>query len=473
MRLNELVSSIRGEQYNMKETEITSLEFDSRKVKQGALFIALEGAQFDGHDFVSDAIKRGAVAVVTQKKMHIKIPQIVVENTRTTMAKLAKRFYGNLDDLHMIGITGTNGKTTTSFLIHSILETAGMHPGLIGTIYYIGETRAKAERTTPESLVLFGLLEQFKRGGAKAVVMEVSSHALSLERVNEIQFQTVVFTNLSQDHLDFHKTMDEYKAAKMRIFSLLVEDGCAIFNLDDAISTSIKDLKLKNTITYGWKNRGDVWANIISDSIAGIQTQVCYKNQKYKINSHLIGDFNIYNILAAFATGVAMGIDIDVVTSGIEKLQGVKGRMERVVNNVFVDFAHTPSALENALKSLRQYVPRKLLVVFGCGGDRDRAKRPKMGAVASRLADIIIITSDNPRSEAPTQIIKDIENGMTSTNYTIIEDRREAIRYALALKKENDILLVAGKGHEEYQKIGDKTLEFSDAEVIRACFESL
>jgi len=457
----------------MKETEITSLEFDSRKIQHGALFIALEGMQFDGHDFIADAIKRGAVAVVTQKKMHIKIPQIVVENTRTTMAKLAKRFYGNFDDLHMIGITGTNGKTTTSFLIHSILETAGMHPGLIGTIYYIGETRAKAKRTTPESLVLFGLLDQFKRGGAKAVVMEVSSHALSLERVNEIQFQTVVFTNLSQDHLDFHKTMDEYKAAKMRIFSLLDEDGCAIFNLDDAISKSIKYLKLRNTITYGWKNRGDVWANIISDSIAGIQAQVCYKNQKYKINSHLIGDFNIYNILAAFATGVAMGIDIDVVISGIEKLQGVKGRVERVVDNVFVDFAHTPSALENVLKSLRQYVPRKLLVVFGCGGDRDRAKRPKMGAIASRLADFIIITSDNPRSESPTQIIKDIENGITLTNYTIIEDRREAIRYALVLKKENDILLVAGKGHEEYQMIGDKTLRFSDAEVIRACFESL
>lgn len=457
----------------MKEIEITSLEFDSRRVKHGSLFIALEGAHFDGHDFIVDAIKRGAVAVVTQKKMAIEIPQIVVRNTRITMAKLAKRFYGSFDDIHMIGITGTNGKTTTSFLIHSILETAGMHPGLIGTIYYIGETKVKAERTTPESLALFGLLDQFKRGGAKAVVMEVSSHALSLERVNEMQFQTVVFTNLSQDHLDFHKTMDDYKAAKMRIFSLLDEDGFAVFNIDDAISRSIQDLNLKNTITYGLKNRGDVWANIISDSIDGIQAQVCYRDQKYKVNSHLIGDFNIYNILAAFAAGVAMGIDIDVIITGLEKLQGVKGRVERVVDNVFVDFAHTPSALENVLKSLRQYAPRRLLVVFGCGGDRDRAKRPKMGAVASRLADVVIITSDNPRSEAPQQIIKDIENGVTSSSYTIIEDRREAIRYALALKKKNDILLVAGKGHEEYQMIGDKTLDFSDAEVIRACFENL
>ena len=473
MRLNELFSSIRGEQYNMKETEITSLEFDSRKVKHGALFIALEGEQFDGHDFIYDAIKGGAVAVVTRRKMRIEIPQIVVENTRATMGKLAKRFYGDFDDIHIIGITGTNGKTTTSFLIHSILETAGMHPGLIGTIYYIGKTRAKAERTTPESLGLFGLLDQFKRGGAKAVVMEVSSHALSLERVNEIQFQTVVFTNLSQDHLDFHKTMDDYKAAKMRIFSLLDEDGFAVFNIDDAVSKSIEYMNLKNTITYGLKNRGDVWANIISDSIDGIQAQVIYRDQKYRINSQLIGDFNIYNILAAFAVGIAMGIDIDVVITGLEKLQGVKGRVERVVDNVFVDFAHTPSALENVLKSLRQYAPRKLLVVFGCGGDRDRAKRPKMGAIASRLADFIIITSDNPRSESPAQIMEDIENGITSTHYTIIEDRRAAIRYALALKKEGDILLVAGKGHEEYQMIDDKTLEFSDAEVIRACFESL
>ena len=473
MRLDELLSSIEGEQYNMRETEVMSIEFDSRNVKQGALFVALTGEQFDGHDFIQDAVKMGAVAIVTEKKMPAEIPQVVVDDTRMTMGKLAKRFYGNFDDIHLIGITGTNGKTTTSFIIRSILETAGMHPGLIGTIYYLGKTRVKAERTTPESLDVFRLLSQFKKEGAKAVVMEVSSHALSLGRVNELQFQTVVFTNLSQDHLDFHKTMDDYKAAKMRIFSLLGENGFAVFNVDDAMKKSIERMHLRNTITYGMKNRGDIWANIISDSIDGIQSQVIYKDRKYRINSCLIGDFNIYNILAAFATGVAIGIDTDVIISGIEKLDGVKGRVERVLDNVFVDFAHTPSALENVLKSLRQYVPRKLLVVFGCGGDRDSAKRPKMGAVASKFADFIIITSDNPRNEPPRQIIEDIERGVTTTHYKIIEDRREAIRYALAMKKENDVLLVAGKGHEEYQTIGSKSLEFSDAEVIRECFENL
>ncbi len=473
MQLDELLCSIESEQYNMRETEVMSLEFDSRKVKQGALFVALSGEQFDGHDFIRDAVKMGAVAVVTEKKMPIEIPQVVVDNTRTTMGRLAKRFYGNFDDIHLIGITGTNGKTTTSFIIRSILETAGMHPGLIGTIYYIGKTRVKAERTTPESLDLFRLLSRFRKEDAKAVVMEVSSHALSLGRVNDLQFQTVIFTNLSQDHLDFHKTMDNYKAAKMRIFSLLDENGVAIFNVDDAMKRSIESMHLKNTITYGLKNRGDIWANIISDSIDGIQAQIVYKNRKYNINSCLIGDFNIYNILAAFAAGVAIGIDTDVIITGIEKLRGVKGRVERVLDNVFVDFAHTPSALENVLKSLRQYVPRKLLVVFGCGGDRDRAKRPKMGAVASQFADFIIITSDNPRSEPPEQIIEDIERGVTTNHYKVLEDRREAIRYALAVKKENDVLLVAGKGHEEYQTIGGKNLEFSDAEVIRECFESL
>ncbi len=473
MQLSKLIAAIEGRHYNMKSAEVTSLEFDSRRVKPGTLFIAIKGERFDGHNFVDDAINMGAVAVVTQKKIQTEIPQIVVRNTRTAMGKLAKRFYGNFDDISQIGITGTNGKTTTSFLIHSILQTAGMHPGLIGTIYYIGKTRVKAERTTPESLDIYRLLHQFKNDGAQAVVMEVSSHALSLERVSEIRFHTVVFTNLSQDHLDFHRTINDYKAAKMRIFSLLKKDGFAVYNLDDPVRKSIEGIHLKNKITYGLKIRGDLWAEIISNTIDGLQMDIFYKNRKYRINSHLIGDFNIYNILAAFATGITMDIDTNIIITGVEKMQSVKGRVERVVDNIFVDFAHTLSALENVLRSLKQYSQGKLLVVFGCGGDRDREKRPKMGAIASLLADFTIITTDNPRSESPMRIIEDIKRGMTTTNFRIIEDRRQAIEYALSLKKKNDILLVAGKGHEESQIIGNRIIEFSDAEVIRECFESL
>ena len=455
----------------MKETEVKSIEFDSRKVKPGAVFIAIKGEKFDGNDFLDNAIKKGAVAVVTEKKMSTELPQIVLKNTRTVMSKLARRFYGDFEDISNIGITGTNGKTTTSFLIHSILENAGKNPGLIGTIYYIGKIKSKAERTTPESLDIFKLIDQFRKDGAKAVVMEVSSHALSLKRVDDIRFQVAVFTNLSQDHLDFHRTIEDYKAAKMRIFSLLKKDGFAVFNLDDPVSESIKLMHLRNTVTYGVKNRGDMWAEIISDGIDGLGIEIFYKNQGYRINSNLVGDFNIYNILAAFATGVAMDINTDAIITGIENVHSIRGRMERVVDNIFVDFAHTPFAIEKMLRALKPYTYGKLIILFGCGGDRDRKKRPKMGAIASNLADFTIITSDNPRSESPMSIIKDIETGMKHNNYKVIEDRREAIRYAISMKEENDTLVVAGKGHEEYQIIGNRTIKFDDTEVIKECLK--
>lgn len=472
MQLSELVTAIDGESYKMKEIEIKSIEFDSRKVKPGALFIAVKGEEFNGNNFIDNAIKNGAVAVVTQKEKPARLPQIIVQNTRAAMGKLARRFYGDFADVTKIGITGTNGKTTTSFLLHSILENANKKPGLIGTIYYIGKTKVKAERTTPESLDIFKLIDQFRKDGAKAVVMEVSSHALSLKRVDDMRFHIAVFTNLSQDHLDFHRTFENYKAAKMRIFSLLKKGGFAIFNLDDPASKAIELMDLENRVSYGVENRGDIFAEIIKDSINGLNVDVIYKEQRYRINSNLIGKFNVYNILAAFATGVAMDINTDIIIRGIEKLKSIRGRMERVVDNIFVDFAHTPSAIEKVLMSLKQYTCGKLIIVFGCGGDRDKEKRPKMGAIASRLADFTIITSDNPRKESPKSIIGDIEKGMNNSYYKVIEDRREAIRYAMSAKKKNDILIVTGKGHEEHQIIGDKTIEFDDAGIIRECFEN-
>lgn len=473
MQLSKLIAQINSKNYNLKEAEVLSLEFDSRRVSPGTVFIAIKGERFDGHNFIDDAEKNGAVAVVTQRKIDTELPQIVVDDTRSVMGTLAQRFYGVFREMSKIGITGTNGKTTTAFLIHSILVAAGKNPGLIGTIYYLGKTKIKADRTTPESLDIFKLFNRFRTDGAQAIVMEISSHALSLKRVDGIKLSLAVFTNLGQDHLDFHKSMAEYKKSKLHIFSLLDEDGTAIFNVDDPTCETIKALNLKKTITYGVKNRSDIWGHIVEESIDGLNVIISYNSENCSIASKLIGTFNIYNICAAFASGIAMDIDTETIVKGIEALTFIKGRMERVVDNIFVDFAHTPSAIENVLSSLEHYTPGKVIIVFGCGGDRDKEKRPKMGAIASRLADFIILTSDNPRSESPEKIIQEIERGVRGKNYKVIADRKEAICYAISSKQANDVVLIAGKGHEEYQIIGNTINEFDDAKVAVECLENL
>lgn len=473
MQLSELIKVIAGKKYQMTEAEVEAVEFDSRRVRPGTLFIAIKGERFDGHDFVEAAIKNGAVALVTERKVTTNIPQVVVPDTRASLGKLAHQFHGDFADMTKVAITGTNGKTTTSFFIHSILETSGKRTGLIGTIYYIGKTRTKAIRTTPESLDIFRMINEFKTDGAEAIVMEVSSHGLALKRVDEMRFQVVVFTNLSQDHLDFHQTIDRYRAAKMRIFSLLDPGGCAVFNMDDATSHHIKQLGLKRTMTYGMENKSDVGAKITSDTADGLNLDISYQNHKYRVTSSLIGTYNAYNILAAFTAAVALGIAEDAIVQGIAKITGIKGRMERVTDNIFIDYAHTPLAIENALSSLKRYAQGKLLVVFGCGGDRDKDKRPKMAAAATNLADFTIITTDNPRHEPPGRIIEDITKGVTTEQYEVIEDRRTAIKQAIMKKQTEDILLIAGKGHEDYQIIGNSVLKFDDAEVIRECTENL
>jgi UDP-N-acetylmuramoyl-L-alanyl-D-glutamate--2,6-diaminopimelate ligase len=473
MQLSKLIDQIDATEYHMKETEVTSLEFDSRMVHPGSVFIAIKGETCDGHDFINEVEKKGAVAVVTQKRVDTQLPQIIVRDTRAVMGVLAQRFYGEFSDVSKIGITGTNGKTTTAFLIHSILTAAGKNPGLIGTVYYLGKTRMKAHRTTPESLDIYKLFAQFKHDGAQAIVMEVSSHALSLGRVEGIKFSSAIFTNLGQDHLDFHGSIDEYRESKLHLFSLLEDDGIAIFNADDPTSKAIRALSLKTTISYGVKNGCDVRGSIVEESIHGLNTIVSFENKKYSIVSKLIGNFNLYNICAAFAAGIAMDIDTGTIVTGLESLTSVRGRMERVVDNIFVDYAHTPEAMENVLNSLRQYTDDKIIIVFGCGGNRDRDKRPKMGTIASRLADFAILTSDNPRSELSRDIITDIERGMQNQNYKIIEDRKEAICYAILSKKPQDIVLIAGKGHEEYQIIGATKNAFDDAKVVGECFENL
>ncbi len=470
MLLSELIKNIDGKIFNLRDTAVTSLECDTRKLRKGAVFVAIKGEKFDGHKFIDEAKDRGAVAVVTQTNIPTTLPQVVVPDTRTALGRLARTFYGDFPTIKKIGVTGTNGKTTTAFLINSILATAGLNPAMIGTIYYQGQQKIKAERTTPESLEIFRLLHDFQNQGTKIVVMEVSSHALSLKRVDEIKFDAAVFTNLSQDHLDFHKSIAEYEKAKLRIFSLLEPGGWAIFNLDDPVSTKINDLKLPKTITYGLNKKSDFSGQVLSDTINGLTIEVSYRQEKYRISSVLIGSFNTHNLLATFATGMAFSIKPEKIVQGIETLERVRGRMERVVDNIFVDFAHTPDALKNALTALRKYALERVIVVFGCGGNRDRDKRPKMGSIATQLADFSIITSDNPRNEDPHSIIKEIEKGVKTDHYKVIEDRKKAIEYAVSIKKNDDILLIAGKGHEEYQIIGDKTMPFDDTKVVQACF---
>lgn len=472
MQLNKLIAGMPVQTHNLKDVEITTVEFDSRKIKTGGLYVAMKGERFDGHDFIRDVEKRGAVAVITQEKVETTLPQIIVNNTREILGILATRFYGDFCGMTKVGITGTNGKTTTAFLIHSILTRAGRSPGLIGTIYYQGGARSKAIRTTPEILDIMKLFKNFENEGIDSVVMEVSSHALKLGRVEDIVFDVAVFTNLTQDHLDFHKTMDDYQQSKLHIFSLLKESGYAVYNNDEEIGRSVEDLRITNMISFGVTRESDIMARVLDGSLNGSKLEIHCDNESYEVRTSLIGEFNVYNVLAAFATGVALGVRIEDIIKGIEDLQVVRGRLERVTDNVFVDFAHTPSAIENILQSVKQYAKGRVIIVFGCGGDRDKNKRPKMGAIASRLADLTVITSDNPRSEPPKQIIDDIVQGVVGSNHKIIEDRAAAIQYAIASKEEEDVVVVAGKGHEEYQIVNEERFKFNDAEVIKACFAS-
>lgn len=472
MRLSELRSVLPSEAYNLREVDIGSIEFDSRKVGPGALYVAVKGGRHDGHDFIESAARAGAAAVMTERRVTTALPQIVVRDGRDAMAVLAPLFYGRFDELVKIGVTGTNGKTTTTFLIHSILARAGKKPGLIGTVYYLGASRNKAVRTTPEILDIFKFFAGIAGQGAQAVVMEVSSHALKMKRVEGIEFDAAVFTNLSQDHLDFHQTMDDYKRSKLRLFTLLKPDGCAVYNFDEETSASIEDLPLRRKISFGRQAGSDVTGRTITESLEGLEVEICHAGRRYRVSSPLIGDFNVYNILAAFATAAGLSVDIDDIISGIEELKAVPGRMERVVDSIFVDYAHTPAAIENVLRAFRKYTRGRLIVVFGCGGDRDRGKRRQMGLIASTMADLAVITSDNPRHEPPAQIIADILQGVSGDGHLVIEDRAAAIRRAIESRRGDDIVIVAGKGHEEYQTINDDLIEFSDAEVIRQCFEN-
>lgn len=485
MELEQLISELQDPIVTGSlDRRINSLCYDSRDAGLGSLFVAIRGNVVDGHSFIEQAIDRGAVAIVAEEPgLTQRVTHVQVSDSRDALARLAAVFHSNPSKrLRMIGVTGTNGKTTTTYLIKHLLERASQRTGLIGTVSYeIGERVLPASRTTPESLDLQSILAQCVDAGCANVVMEVSSHALELERVDGISFLVAIFTNLTQDHLDFHRGMKEYFEAKAKLFaSLRGGEGkhrTAVINVDDAYGQQLvarlsRDLPI---ITYGMGARADFRASNFKIESTGTSYQLDAKGKSFLIRVPLIGRFNIYNSLAALATVQALGLDLRPAVLALARAPQVPGRLEAVPAKrqfqIFVDYAHTEDALLNVIKTCRDLNPNRLIVVFGCGGNRDKGKRPLMGAVADHSADYSIITSDNPRKEDPAQIIRDIETGFRSKRFESIIDRREAITRAIQLAQPRDILLIAGKGHEKYQEFADRTIPFDDIEVASRALE--
>lgn len=467
------------------QLRIESLCYDSRSCKPGALFFALRGAKDDGSRFVAQAAQQGAVAIVSDAALSAcALPFIQVRDARAAMADMASAFYGRpADSLRVMGVTGTNGKTTTAFLVKHLLDADQRRCGLIGTIKYcVGDREMDAPRTTPESVDLQELLSQMIGAGSKAVAMEVSSHALVQHRARGIGFDTAVFTNLTQDHLDFHKTMDRYFDAKALLFEGVATQkkrGKAIINSDDRYGKFLVERFEKKipVITYGMGVHAHFRATDVKFDATGSSFHLSAKGRDYLVRLPLIGSFNIYNALAALAAVNSMGMELRAAVAAMAKAPQVPGRLERVNARrsfqVFVDYAHTDDALRNVLRTLRELKPANLITVFGCGGDRDRAKRPLMAAAAEEFSDWCILTSDNPRSEDPLKIIADMRAGLRGKRYEEFPDRGGAIHKAVQLAGPGDIILLAGKGHETYQEFaGGKRTPFDDAAVARRAIES-
>ncbi len=487
MKLDELIEYLDYKDLiNFKNVNITGISYNSKTTKKGDIFVCLVGEHTDGHEFALNAIENGAAALLVEKKVEgTKIPQVVVSSTRHKIADIADRFYSSPSKgINLIGITGTNGKTTVTHLIQKIFEENGQKCALIGTLGYKLSSNSEyrdAKHTTPQAPELQATLRMIKDvEKIDNVVMEVSSHALDQNRVGGCRFNGAVLTNLTQDHLDYHITMDNYFKAKALLFERLKEGNFAVINADDEygdrfISVVPEGVKV---YTYGVKQQSDVMAHDINFSLNGAEFTLVANAKEYKVNLHMNGMFSVYNVLAAVTTALAMGIDIEIALKALQNVKGVAGRFEVVVKKplVIVDYAHTPDGLENVLKSAREITPEdgKLICLFGCGGDRDATKRPKMGAIAEKLADKIVITSDNPRSEDPQVIITDIIAGLKSVNTenVIVEpDRGSAIALLKTIANNNDVVVIAGKGHEDYQILKDKTIHFDDREEARKVFE--
>ncbi len=472
MLLSKIAADL-GQTITGGDAEITSVEYDSRKVHDGSLFCCMQGLVSDGHNFAAQAVDKGAAALIVERLLPLDVPQIVVSDGRVAMAHAAAAFYGHPErEMIMLGVTGTNGKTSTTYMVKSIAETAGMKVGLIGTIRnMIGETMLETGRTTPESADLFALLRRMADEGVDLVVMEVSSHALVQDRVAGIPFRVGLFTNLTQDHLDYHKTFDQYLEAKKLLFR---QSDLAIINIDDAYAERMMDGLTLPIKTMGIQHRADYTAINIDIRTDGVRFHLRTPNGEGPVRMHISGLFTVYNAMGAAAMMQAVGVSFADILKGLESLSGVSGRLQSVNTygrpfSVYVDYAHTPDALENVLTSVHAFAKARIVSLFGCGGDRDRTKRPIMGEIGGRHSDFVVVTSDNPRTENPDDIVRAVELGVqkSGTPYVSIVNRREAIAYALSILEPDDILVIAGKGHENYQEINGVKHPFDDRETVR------
>ena len=502
MKLSRLIEALPDHQWigrgnavgSDNDPDISSLHYQSRTVLPGGIFVAVKGFSADGHLYVEDALNRGAGAIIAEHRMDIDAVQIVVKDTRKALAEIADCFYSHPSHgLCLIGVTGTNGKTTVTYLVESLLQRAGINAGVIGTVNYrYGGKIFENPMTTPESLELQKILSEMKAGGVTHVVMEVSSHAIDLHRVHACRFDIGIFTNLTQDHLDYHQDMEQYWSIKKRFFTDYLATGpksgrsTAVINCNDARGKLLFDTHPATKISVGFSEPVMIGPKEIQSTLSGIVGTVFTPIGDLQVRSLLVGDYNIENILCAIGAGIALKLPLEAVESGIRAASHIPGRLEAVPNTVrkfvYVDYAHTPDALENVLETLAALKTGRMICVFGCGGNRDKGKRPQMGEIATRLSDLAVITTDNPRNEDPMDIIWEIEkgvrktdahcfgvselkNGFTHPGYVVIPDRVEAIETAISAAEPGDIVLIAGKGHENYQIIGDRKFPFDDRRV--------
>ncbi len=462
---------------SLRDLEITGVTDDSRQVEPGYLFMCVRGFTTDGHLYAAQAVEKGARVLMVEEELDLSVPQVKVGDTRKLLAYVARSFYGNPHRfLTLVGVTGTNGKTTVTHLVTHALEAAGEKVLLVGTVAYrMGDRFMKAERTTPPPLVLWRLLKEALDQGITHVVMEVSSHALTLGRVEGLNFHVSVFTNLSRDHLDFHRTMEHYYWAKKNLFTHHTR-GPSLVNADDAFGRRLLAELGDGALGYSLGGEAPFKGEVVSSTVDGQVLEIVEPRGRFTLETPLVGRHNASNLLAAWGVLSTLGLEPWEVGRHLKTFRGVEGRLERVDNplgvGVFVDYAHTPDALKVVLEALRPITRGKLVVVFGCGGDRDRGKRPLMGAVARELADVVVVTSDNPRSEDPMAIIRDILEGVKG-DVLVEPDRRKAIALALEDREPGDVVLIAGKGHEDYQIVGDQVFPFDDRKVAREVMEEL
>ncbi|WDN88096.1 UDP-N-acetylmuramoyl-L-alanyl-D-glutamate--2,6-diaminopimelate ligase [Desulfosarcina sp. BuS5] len=512
MKLHDLLKSTQARRIysdgdSWHEAEISSIHYRAQEVLTGGLFVAVKGLAADGHDFIDTALARGAKAIVTQKPVDADSIIIEVENTRRALARISSEFYHNPSGkLVIIGVTGTNGKTTTAYLIESILLKAGIRAGVIGTINYRYAGKVfNNPMTTPESADLQKIFAEMFEHGITHIVMEVSSHAIDFHRIDCCNFDLGVFTNLTQDHLDFHGDMDTYWLCKKRFFTEILNPGggdtksSAVLNCDNKYGRELFEELPGNNISVGNSKNKMVYPEVLKQDLTGMEAAFFSPGGNYKIKSSLAGQYNLENLLCAAGTGFALSIKEDIIASGLEEVNRVPGRIERIDNNlqrfVYVDYAHTPDALGNVLSTLKSLTKQRLICLFGCGGDRDKAKRPLMGEIAAKLSDFVIITSDNPRTEDPVDIINQILSGIGKSSsrrldkaelnkgrwklpggikgYAVEPDRQKAIFLSVKASLPGDTIVIAGKGHETYQIVGDKRLSFDDREVAKAALKDI